>query len=85
MHTVTLLYRNAVLTLAPHLTFFQQAAIISDDVRTWGRCCSHNFDLYYIDRAQKLLTLIEKAMGKPVSDKNAETTIEQFGSSLANS
>lgn len=41
-----------------------------------------DFDAYFIDRAKKLLSLIEKAMGKPVSDRNAETTIEQFGASL---
>ena len=41
-----------------------------------------DFDTYFIDRAKKLLSLIENAMGKPVSDKNAETTIEQFGASL---
>ncbi len=41
-----------------------------------------DFDTYFIDRAKKLLGLIEKAMGKPVSDRNAEITIEQFGASL---
>ena len=29
-----------------------------------------DFDAYFIDRAKKLLSLIEKAMGKPVSDRN---------------
>jgi hypothetical protein len=43
---------------------------------------ANNFDAYFIDRAKKLLVLIEKAMGKPISDKSAENTIEQFGSSL---
>ena len=43
---------------------------------------SDNFDAYFIDRAKKLLDLIEKAMGKKVADRNAETTIEQFGASL---
>ena len=41
-----------------------------------------NFDAYFVDRAKKLLDLIEKAMGKPVSDRNAEITIEQFGAGL---
>lgn len=47
------------------------AALIRDD-----------FDTYFVDRAKKLLGLIEKAMGKPVSDRDAEITIEQFGASL---
>lgn len=41
-----------------------------------------DFDTYFIDRAKKLLALIENAMGKPVSDRDSETTIDQFGSSL---
>ena len=41
-----------------------------------------DFDAYFVDRAKKLLGLIEKAMGKPVSDRDAEITIEQFGASL---
>lgn len=41
-----------------------------------------DFDNYFVDRAKKLLGLIEKAMGKPVSDRDAEITIEQFGASL---
>lgn len=43
---------------------------------------SDNFNVYFIDRAKKLLDLIEKAMGKKVTDRNAETTVEQFGASL---
>ncbi|MBP3593046.1 MAG: DUF262 domain-containing protein [Lachnospiraceae bacterium] len=41
-----------------------------------------DFDTYFIDRAKELLNLIEMAMGKPVADRDAETTIEQFGMSL---
>ena len=41
-----------------------------------------DFDTYFVGRAKKLLELIEKAMGKPVSDRDAEITIEQFGASL---
>ena len=41
-----------------------------------------DFDNYFIDRAKKLLNLIENAMGKNVSDRGSEDTIEQFGKSL---
>lgn len=41
-----------------------------------------DFDTYFIDRAKALLVLIEKAMGKQVSDKDSDATIEQFGKSL---
>ena len=41
-----------------------------------------DFDGYFIDRAKKLLDLIEKAMGKPVSDRDAEITKQQFGATL---
>lgn len=43
---------------------------------------SDNFDDYLVDRAKKLLDLIEKAMGKVVSDRDSDDTIEQFGQSL---
>ena len=41
-----------------------------------------DFDNYFVERAKSLLNLIEKAMGKPVSDRGAEDTIEKFGASL---
>lgn len=43
---------------------------------------SNNFDIYIVERAKKLLNLIEKAMGKVVSDRDSDDTIEQFGQSL---
>lgn len=42
----------------------------------------NDFDNYFIDRAKKLLNLIENAMGKNVSDRGSDDTIEQFGKSL---
>lgn len=41
-----------------------------------------NFYAYFIDRAKKLLALIEKAMDKPVADKDTDITKAQFGISL---
>lgn len=41
-----------------------------------------DFDSYFVERAKKLLKLIENAMGKNVSDKSSEATTEQFGKSL---
>ena len=32
---------------------------------------------------KSLLNLIEKAMNKPVTDRDAENTLDQFGASLA--
>lgn len=40
------------------------------------------FDEYFIDRAKKLLQLIEEATGKPITDKDSEQTRDQFGASL---
>ena len=42
-----------------------------------------DFDGYLIDRAKKLLTVIENAMGKKVADRGAEQTINAFGATLA--
>lgn len=41
-----------------------------------------DFDAYFIDRAQQLLILIEKAMGKSVSGRDSEDTIREFGKVL---
>ena len=42
-----------------------------------------DFNAYFIDRAKKLLRLIEQVMGKPVTDKDSQQTIELYGASLA--
>ena len=41
-----------------------------------------DFDSYIIDRAKAILTVIEKAMGKNISDRGSEQTITLFGTSL---
>ena len=41
-----------------------------------------DFDAYFIDRAKRILLVIEKAMGKRVADKNSEQTIREFGCGL---
>ena len=51
--------------------FIDYAALKADD-----------FNTYFIKRAKSLLNLIEKAMDKPVTDRNADNTIVQFGASL---
>jgi len=43
---------------------------------------ANDFDTYFVDRAKKLLDLIENATGKKIADRNAENTVEQFGSRL---
>lgn len=44
-----------------------------------------NFDVYFVDRAKKLLSIIEDAMGKKVADRGSEQTINAFGCSLEES
>lgn len=41
-----------------------------------------DFDTYFVDRAKSLLKAIEAAMGKHVSDKGSEQTINLYGVSL---
>ena len=41
-----------------------------------------NFDMYFVDRAIKLLNRIEKATGKAISGRDSEETIKEFGCSL---
>ena len=41
-----------------------------------------DFNTYFIDRAKRLLGLIENVMGKPITDKDSDQTRELFGESL---
>lgn len=43
---------------------------------------SDSFDAFIIDRAKRLLNLIEEAMGKAVSGRESSTTIQSFGEPL---
>ncbi len=45
---------------------------------------SDSFDAFIIDRAKRLLDLIEKAMGKTVSGRESESAIQHFGAPLCN-
>lgn len=42
-----------------------------------------DFERYFIERAKKMLLVIEEAMGKSIADRSSEQTIKQFGQSLA--
>lgn len=42
------------------------------------------FDAFIIDRAKRILNLIEQAMGKSVSGRDSESTIHNYGTSLIN-
>ena len=41
-----------------------------------------DFDTYFIDRAKAIMTVIEEAMEKTISDKGSEQTINSYGVSL---
>lgn len=43
-----------------------------------------DFDTFIIDRAKRILNLIERAMGKSVSGRESESTIQNHGVSLTN-
>ena len=42
----------------------------------------NDFNGCFISRAKSILNLIEKAMDKPITDRDAESTRTQFGESL---
>lgn len=43
---------------------------------------SDDFETYFIDRAKRIMKVIEKTMGKSIADKGSEQTIQLFGCSL---
>lgn len=75
-------YAKTILKKVSGLTEAELKERIKSHCVDYDALVKDDFDTYFIDRAKKLLGLIEKAMGKPVSDRDAEITIEQFGASL---
>ena len=55
---------------------------IETDFINYDALINDDFATYFIDRAKSILTLIENAMGKTVTDKGAEATIQIYGQSL---
>ena len=45
-------------------------------------CRSDNFNICFVKRASALLDAIEKATGKPISGRNSEDVIKEFGQAL---
>lgn len=76
-------YTKAILKKVSGLTETELKERIESHCIDYNALVRDDFDSYFVDRAKRLLGLIEKAMGKPVSDRDAEITIEQFGASLA--
>ncbi|MBQ7625192.1 MAG: hypothetical protein IJS65_07950, partial [Clostridia bacterium] len=75
-------YTKAILKKAQGLTVEELKERIESHLVNYDFLVKDDFDDYFIDRAKKLLDLIETAMDKKVSDRDSETTIEQFGASL---
>ena len=76
------IYKVRILKKVNSLTEEQLRERIESHLVDYDALVSDDFDTYFVDRAKKLLNLIENAMGKKVADRNAENTIEQFGESL---
>lgn len=75
-------YTKAILRKVAGLTEEDLKDRIESHKINYDALISDNFDEYFIDRAKKLLVMIENAMGKPISDRGSETTVQQFGVSL---
>ena len=45
-------------------------------------CRNDQFDSYFVKRASALLNAIERATGKPISARNSEDVIKEFGQAL---
>ena len=75
-------YIKGILKKVDGLTEEELKERIESHFVNYSALSADDFDTYFIDRAKALLVLIEKAMGKQVSDKDSDATIEQFGMSL---
>ena len=45
-------------------------------------CRNDDFNTYFVKRASALLDAIERATGKPISGRNSEDVIKEFGTAL---
>ena len=75
-------YIRSILKKVNGLTEQELQERIESHLIDYASLSADDFDTYFINRAKALLLLIEKAMGKTVSDRNSDATIEQFGASL---
>ena len=75
-------YTKAILKKVNGLTEDMLRERIESHKVNYDALISDDFDTYFVDRAKKLLDIIETAMDKKVSDRSAENTIQQFGVSL---
>lgn len=69
-------YTKTILKKVSGLTEAELKERIESHCIDYDSLVRDDFDTYFVDRAKKLLGLIEKAMGKPVSDRDTEITIE---------
>lgn len=76
------IYSEEILKKVDGLTEEELKRRIESHKINYEALAADDFDTYFIDRAKALLRLIEDAMGKTVSDKDSEATIQQFGVSL---
>ena len=75
-------YTRSILKKVVGLTELELKGRIESHLINYKSLATDDFDTYFIDRAKKILDLIEIAMNKPVSDRNAEITVQQFGAAL---
>lgn len=76
------IYLPRILSKDAQLTEAELRSRVESHFIDYDALKADDFDKYFIDRAKKLLSLIEDAMGKPVSDRGSENTINAFGASL---
>ena len=76
------IYIERILKKVKGLTHDELKSRIESHLVDFDMLAADDFDSYFIDRSKRILDLIEKAMGKKVADRKAESTIEQFGEAL---
>jgi hypothetical protein len=76
------IYTKAIMKKVSGLSEEELKNRIESHFINYNELIADDFDSYFVARAKSLLNLIEKAMGKPVSDRSAEVTVDQFGANL---
>lgn len=76
------IYIKKIIKSVKGLTEEQLKSRIESHAINYDYLIHDDFHNYFIDRAKRLLDLLERYMCKPVTDRNTENTMRQYGGSL---
>lgn len=75
-------YTKRILKKVKGLSEDELCSRVESHLINYDYLVADDFDDYFVDRAKKILDMIEEAMGKTISDRASDETVHQFGAAL---